>query len=242
MKRLILIPLTLILVVSCQKKIGETKLGSDERLYKKYVHFSTVSIFSDKSLNDESLVTKIDSLNSLLMVNSPANKLDVYEIYDADSLFVGYTNDTLYDKRATPTYILVERFYKTGDDFYGDEAIKYMTYMSKIFIELNKSIYNPMGYQPGYESSSSNLNAIGPLILWEKDIFDLEFYKNSSGKPRYKNYEYAQNSDFGEVLEEVIGEYVKKDIDTLYIDTEFWRGMRRRMEQKKKEKEKLWGY
>ena len=37
-------------------------------------------------------------------------------------------------------------------------------------------------------------------------------------------------------------EYVKKDIDTLYIDTEFWRGMRRRMEQKKKEKEKLWGY
>ena len=84
--------------------------------------------------------------------------------------------------------------------------------------------------------------AIGPLILWEKDIFDLEFYKNSSGKPRYKNYEYAQNSDFGEVLEEVIDEYVKKNIDTLYIDTEFWRGMRRRMEQKKKEKEKLWGY
>jgi hypothetical protein len=96
MKKNILIPLALILLISCQnpKIIGETKLGATTSTATgKYVHFEPVSLYSEKTnqneVVDESFIRKIDSINTFLLVTDMKNR--VSEVYDLDSLFIGYT-------------------------------------------------------------------------------------------------------------------------------------------------------
>ena len=197
MKKIILIPLALILLISCQnpKIIGETKLGNKTKIYTKYIH-SPVSIYSDKLLTEDSLVSKIESVNSILMVTDRMK--NIYEIYDADSLFVGYAGDKLYNNPLTPT-ILKESRYENPKE--------------TILRNFKNKTYNPSGYQLeretiNYETGKKSWVVEKPVFIIPEPFHDL-----------IQDYEinYFWVSDYGKSIVNQMIECYKSKVDTCRI-------------------------